>query len=177
MKRDEKVLVYDIETTGLKPWKDKVICIGLKDVRNDRTTVVMEDTEEETVTKFLQYCHSQGFDKVVGYNVSFDDRFIWAKALKYGIPCRRFFVDAYHEDLMSRMKTPVDMYSSNNPGSLDDWIYYLFGEEKSEDNGSVPRLYERGEVERIKDYCEKDVEVTWKLWDRIETVLRSDNRD
>lgn len=164
-------VVYDLETTSLKPWEGEIICIGLMDVNKEATTVIREGSEEETVRKFVEYCQDNKVEEVIGYNISFDDRYIFAKCLKYEINCDYFFNETWHSDIMEDMKTPVKMYSSNNPGGLDDWVYYLFDEEKSEENGDVPEMYENGEIERIMDYCRKDVELTYKLWKRVQRVL------
>lgn len=164
-------IVYDIETTSLKPWNGEIICIGIKDVNKEKTAVIRESSEEATVQKFIDYCQENQVEEVIGYKVDFDDRFVFAKCLEYQIPCSQFFEDAYHVDLMQKLKTPVQMYSSNNPGGLDDWVYYLFDENKSEENGEVPEMYENDEIDRIKKYCRKDVELTYQLWNRINTVL------
>lgn len=169
----ERVLVYDLESTGLDPWSSALFCIGLKDVQKDRTNVIREDCEEEMVRKFIRYVNRRNFDKVVGYNIGFDDRFIFAKCMKYDIRANGFFhsYETERVDLMDKMQLPYSSYCMNDSGSLDDWVQYLFGEEKSEDNGDIPAMIERGEYDKVESYCEKDVELTYKLWKRVQSVL------
>lgn len=163
-------LVYDIETTGLEPWKDKIICIGVADLKSDEINLFQNEDEEKLVKEFIKYVKAKEFDKVIGYNVSFDNRFIMAKCLDYKINCGFFFDQPYHIDLMNKVQNPVDMYSRNSSGSLDDWVRYLFSDGKSEDNGDIPEMYEKGQLDKIKDYCKKDVRITAKLWRRLNRV-------
>jgi len=168
-----QTLVYDLESTGLSPWEDEIICIGVWDSESEEVQVFWEDSEEETVRRFVKFVRRNGFDEVVGFNVSFDNRFVMAKCLKYQIPIGFFFnaeESPYHRDLMQELRNPVNMYSSNNSGGLDDWTSYLFEDNKEEENGDVPRLYEKGEFERIECYCRADVLRTKDLFLRMRSV-------
>lgn len=168
-----RVLIYDIETEGLNPWEDDLFCIGVKDVQNNRTFVIREETERETVRKFISFVSRRNFDTVVGYNIGFDDRFVFAKCLKYNIQTNGFFqvYETDRIDLMDKMQLPYKSYSTNDSGSLDDWTEFLFGEEKSEDNSDIPAMIDNGDYRTVEDYCEKDVELTYRLWKRVSSVL------
>lgn len=164
-------LVFDIETTSLKPWKGRIICIAMKDVKHDKTYVYQSENEQELVRKFVSYCNRRNFDQVIGYNVTFDMRYVFGKAAKYRIKAPDFFNTHYH-DLMQVMKSVRPMYSTNQPGTLDDWAKYLLDDEKLLQTENVPELYKQGEVEKINKYCRKDVELTYRLWKRTQQVLK-----
>lgn len=163
--------VFDIETTELEPWSGEIICIGIKDVETDKTHVFRGQKEEETVRSFAKYGHRRDFDEIIGYNVIFDIRYVFAKCMKYGITAGNLF-NSHYKDLMSTMKSVKPVYNHNKPGKLNQWLVHIFEEAKMLDNEDIPELYEDGEVDKIIEYCRKDVELTYKLWERSQLVLK-----
>lgn len=168
-------IIYDIETTGLEPWNSEIAVISIKHIEKNQTLSIhkKQKTEKQIVEQFLEWVDGHEVTKAIGYNIPFDDRFIFAKALEYKVDASYFFSDqCYHVDLLNYMKTPKNMPNMNKPGGLDDWVVSLFGEEKLEENGDVPGLIEDGELDRVVEYCEKDVELTYRLWKRLRQVLK-----
>ena len=78
-----KRCVLDIETEGLEPWVDRLICIGCRDVDSPKTEVFFHEDENVVLEGFLSWFNRNGFTDVIGYNISFDLRFLFAKCLKY----------------------------------------------------------------------------------------------
>ncbi len=167
---EPKRCVLDIETEGLEPWKDRLICIGCRAVDGKKTFVFFEDDEKTTLEQFLAWFNRNGFNEVIGYNLSFDMRFLLAKCLKYEIPAPELF-NALFTDVMDNVRAVRKMYSYNKPGKLDDWLQYIFGIGKLEKTGSIKNLYGRHEFTRIINYNKQDVEMTLALWQRIRIVL------
>lgn len=110
MNHDE--LVMDIETTGIEPQEHRVICIVAKDRRRDRFYTFHDEDEHTLLKDFFRFYEPRGFDRVIGYNVLFDIRFLFARAMKHGVNGRGFFRTTY-EDLMAIMKSVGYRYSPN----------------------------------------------------------------
>lgn len=165
-----KKCVLDIETEGLEPWKDKLICIGCRDTDSPKTIVFFDENEEVLLKRFLAYYVRWGFQEVIGFNVSFDLRFLFAKCLRYKLPAPKLF-NSFFTDVMDNVRAVKKMYSYNKPGKLDDWLQFIFGIGKLEKGESVKDLYERREFTRIIQYNKQDVNMTYKLWKRIRVVL------
>jgi len=160
----------DIETEGLEPWADRIICIGVRDIDSPRTKVFFNEDEESLLKSFISYCKRKHFQEVIGYNICFDMRFLFAKCLKYEIPAAHLF-DTHYIDLMDNVRSVKRMYSYNKPGKLDDWLQFLFGVGKLEKGESVIDLFEKREITRIIDYCKQDVDMTFRLWERVRMIL------
>jgi len=162
--------VIDIETSGLEPWKDRLICIGARGTDEPKTIVFFDDDEETLIKSFVSYYQQKGFGEVIGYNISFDLRFLFAKCLKYELPAPQLF-NSFFTDVMDNVRAVKKMYSYNKPGKLDQWLQFLFGIGKLEKGESVKDLYERREITRIIQYNRQDVDMTYELWKRIRLVL------
>ena len=165
-----KKCVIDIEAEGLEPWKDKIICIGARDVDNGKTVVFFDDDERVILERFIAYYKKYEFREVIGYNLSFDIRFIFAKCVKYEIPAPQLFNSTY-TDVMDNMRAVRKMYSYNRPGKLDEWLQFIFGVGKLEKGDSIKDLYKNREITRIIQYNKQDVDMTYELWKRVRLVL------
>jgi uncharacterized protein YprB with RNaseH-like and TPR domain len=165
-----KICVLDIETTGLLPWEDKLVCIGIRDVDRGKTTVFFDEDEEILLKRFVTYYERNGFHQIIGYNTSFDWRFLFGRCLKYRIPAPKLF-NSHIVDLMDNLRSVRRMYSYNKPGKLDQWLQMVFGIGKLEKGESVKDLFEKREFTRIIQYNKQDVDMTYRLWERIRFVL------
>jgi len=84
-------LVYDIETTGLDPEKEKIILIGLKDNRGYRKLLNAfgEDGEKECIIQFFEIIKELKPTIIGGYNsAAFDLPFILKRAEILGVDVR-----------------------------------------------------------------------------------------
>ena len=162
--------VIDIETTGLEPWTDRIVCIGIRDIGSSRSIVFFDENEEILVKKFISYFRRKQFKEIIGYNVNFDIRFIFTKCLKYEI-CAGYVFNAKFTDVMDNMRSVRRIFSYNKPGKLDQWLNFVFGIGKIENGESVNDMFEKREFTRIINYCRWDVDMTFRLWKRIRMVL------
>jgi DEAD/DEAH box helicase domain-containing protein len=48
---------------------------------------------------------------------------------------------------------------------LDDVAAATLGQRKSADGLAAVRWFRAGEIEKVIDYCQRDVEVTWNVYD------------
>jgi len=168
-----RVCILDIETQSLDPKEGRIICIGIKDINNGKLIVFYHDDEREMIKKFLDYYKRKGFTEIIGYNILFDVRFIFAKCLKYNLTAHEFFTSKF-TDLMWIMKSVVKCYSYNKPGTLGEWVEFVFGSGKMPLCDSVTNLYKQGKISEIIRYNKWDVEITYRLWKRINKVLNHD---
>lgn len=163
--------VLDIETEALHPVDGGIICIGIMDVDTGKILVFYDTDEEQMLRDFVDYFSKKGFQEIIGYNVLFDIRYIFARLLKYNINSLGMFRVIF-TDLMSIMKSVRSIWSMNRPGTLQEWSAFLFGEGKLVIT-SVADLYQQGLIDRLLAYNKRDVEITYCLWKRITEVLTS----
>jgi len=126
-------IVINIEATGARPWESRLIVITVRDPSDaeGQPFTFFNENEEAVVRAFLEWFEEQDIERLVGYNTSYDHRFIFACALKYRIPAPKFAaVEIY--DIMQVLTQVQRRFvpSMNKPGKLEDWTKYLFGEAK-----------------------------------------------
>jgi len=163
--------VLDIETESLDPKTGRIICIGVKDIETGEIKVFHCPNEEVMVKQFVSFFNRNKYSEIIGYNILFDIRFLFAKCLKYKISARRLFSTKF-TDLMVIMKSTRSMFSLNKAGTLDEWCEFLFRKRKTLNPEDVPLLYQGGGIDEIVEYNKNDIEMTFRLWERIEYVMR-----
>jgi DNA polymerase elongation subunit (family B) len=164
--------ILDIETTSFQPWSGRIICIGIKDACNGDVEVFYDDDEESLLMQFFRYVNKKQYDEIIGYNLAFDMRFIFARCLLYKIPTYGFF-DTIQTDLMMILKNVQRGYNYNQPGTLNDWAIGILGKRKPFENTEVPELYAEDRIQDLIEYNQNDLELTYELWMRVELVLQS----
>lgn len=166
----DKKCVIDIETESLDPKEGRIICIGVKEIGGGRSVVFYDENEEQMLRDFLDYFHNRGFNEIVGYNILFDIRYVFARCLKHDLPSNGFFKASY-TDLMHIMKSVKNAWSMNKPGKLGEWSEFLFGSGKIPLSENIREKFERGKIGEIIEYNKRDLEITFMLWERIQKVL------
>jgi len=162
--------IIDIETEDLDPKSGRIICIGVLDTATNKSWVFYDENEKQMLRDFLDFFHNRGFKEVIGYNVLFDLRYIFARCLKYNLASNSLF-KIMHSDLMHIMKSVKNVYSLNKAGTLNQWAEFLFGSGKYPLPDSIPKLFESGNISLIIEYNKRDLEITYQLWKRIQRVF------
>lgn len=167
-----KECVLDIETTDLDAKKGRIVCIGVKDESTGKTGVFFDsDDEKSMIEAFLSYFNQRKFDTVVGYNsIGFDIQFIFIRCLKYGLSVNKF-IFAKQVDLMQLLRGVRNGGYANRVYKLEDWLDFLFHQGKFKISDSVKGLWKKGKYTEIVNYNRVDVEMTSKLWKRVNKVL------
>ena len=165
-----KVLILDIEAENGSPREGRILCIGTFDVDRSKTIVFTDELERYIIERFVRYFNYRKFEQIIGYNLPFDLRFIFAKCMKYGIDGGLLF-KARTVDLMRIMKSINGMPSMNRPGKLGEWGEYLFGFGKLKKACSVNKLFQQKRFSEMVDYNKQDLKLTYLLWRRSEMVL------
>jgi DEAD/DEAH box helicase domain-containing protein len=151
----DDIVVLDLETQYIASevggWgniRDMQLAVGVTyHAREDAYRTYVEEDAEDLVSVL------RAADLVVGYNlVRFDYEVL-----------RR-----YTTDLLDDLPT-VDMLADIHRAlgrrlKLDDVAAATLGQGKSADGLQAVRWFRQGEVERVIDYCRRDVEVTWQVY-------------
>lgn len=96
----------------------------------------------------------QAADRVIGYNLlGFDYEVLQAYAQK-----RLSFPPTV--DMLVHLERALGWRPK-----LDDVVAATLGERKSGDGLDAVRWFRQGRLDLVAEYCKKDVEVTWKLYD------------
>lgn len=162
--------VLDIETTSFQPWSGRIICIGIKDTNTGKISIFQNKDEETILLQFFKYLNKKNFSEIIGYNLGFDVRFLFAKCLQYKLPSHDFF-SKQQTDLMMILKNVKGGYNFNKPGTLDEWAQSILGKRKLFHNYQIPQMYRQGRIQDIVNYNKNDLEITYELWKRIVFVL------
>jgi len=168
-------LIIDIETTGILPWESRLICISLMDPADPDLEVITiyDEEEEKTVRIFIEVLQQNGIEELIGYNLLFDYRFIFAKCLRYRIAAPILDEQKLYDimEIMEKGRRGF-VYGRNKPGRLEDWTKFLFGESKLMTNREMLQAWGEGRVDDIIKYNRDDVRKTYKLWALAQLVLQ-----
>ena len=160
-------LIINIETTGVKPWESRIIAIGVLDPNQLEPQAMnfIEETEEKTLDAFIQFWKSTNYTTLIGYNVSFDYRFLYALMQKY-----RKTVETWKEtdlyDLMQQQKQVKNefVFGFNPTGKLEEWTTYLFGTKPYAEQKQVFAWYKEKNVEEIVNFNTDKLLKAYLLW-------------
>jgi uncharacterized protein YprB with RNaseH-like and TPR domain len=160
---NNKSMVIDIETNAFSPFQGRIICIGVKDVETEEFICFQDEHEESMLVQFLGYFNKKKFLEIIGYNLPFDIRFLLGRFLHFKLPASSVY-RAEHTDLMRILRGYRGFVKYDRAGTLDEWGRLLTGEGKLQLDESVPSLYRKGEIDLIKKYNQRDVELTYKIY-------------
>ena len=150
-----RVVTFDIETAN---WMDetgsgnpadlKIAVVGIHDSETDSYSCFLENELSE-LWKILERT-----DVLVGYNSNHFD-----------IP----LLNKYYPGDLTRVRSldlMQEVYGSlGRRLKLDSLAEATLGEGKSADGHQSLKWWRAGEVEKVKEYCKKDVELTKRLFD------------
>ena len=64
--KKRKQAIIDIETTTFIPWENgRIICIGHKDLKNNKITVYQDEDERTLITTYINNFHNSLAEKVL----------------------------------------------------------------------------------------------------------------
>lgn len=160
-------LIINIETTAVKPWESRLVCIGVLDPNalEPKAINFIRESEEATIDEFLEWFEASGYTSFVGYNVSFDYRFIYAVCQKYRRTAKNF-MSAKLQDLMQIQKQVKEefVFGFNPNGTLEEWSTYLFGTVPYAPQKQVFKWIEERNVDEIINFNSDKLAKTYMLW-------------
>jgi hypothetical protein len=133
---DKKIVVFDMEATGVNPWDYRMLGGSFWEL--DKPITAMETffgfDEEEVTRQCAEYLNRVKPDIMVCYNNGYDQRCLLTRFMLYQVPVPGW--NAIEQtDMMEVLKkgTTQSIYSSQGAGSEETWLKYFFNESKPYD--------------------------------------------
>ena len=164
----ERELLINLETTDLLPFKGRIYSIAFLDLSDPTAEIkiAVSNDEDVLVNGFLDFFESENYTKLVGYNVAFDYRFIFAKMMKYRRPSKAW-KDVELRDVMQIMQQVKEafVFGYNKPGKLDEWGKELLGKGKYGAQDLMLKKYISGDFDYCRAFQNRQIELTKGLYD------------
>jgi uncharacterized protein YprB with RNaseH-like and TPR domain len=163
------VIYFDIETTGLNPYRDKILTIQVKKGDEINLWTIWEENDELImIKKFLAYIEPIfGSESIIGYNcLKFDVPFIHARLNKYDA------MDANAYELLHNKKW-IDLYQfqGDNYISMDRWLDAYGIERQCPYSGrDIPWLYKEKMYKEIEEHAVDDLIVCEHLVQKLKQL-------
>ena len=177
-----KALVFDIETSDLRPDWGTTLCIGYKWIGDKKPTVlsIMDyDGWQENVTddkRLIETFHKVMMESqmyISFYGKDFDLKWLNSKFLEYGLP---ILPSTAHVDLYYTAKGNLNLSRK----SLDNLSKFLgLKKKKYYVEGAIWKLARVGKPDAIKkliDHCAADVEITEEAYYKLRGFVRQHPR-
>jgi len=168
LKSDERDLLINIETTGLKPYDSRIISIAWLDLNdpNDDIKVITGDDEEDLINTFFDVFEQGNFTRIVGWNVSFDYRFIWGIASLYRRQIPRWIKIKLRDvqQIYQQVKEEY-VYGYQSPDKQENWSKFLFGRGKYSPQEEVLKRYLIGDFNFVSAFNIQQIENLRNLYD------------
>lgn len=162
-----KELIVNVETTGVLPFEANAFSIAYIDLSaaTPETVVMINDNEEELINEFLDWFDSQNFTRIVGFNVSFDHRFIFAKACRYRRVAQKW-ANVQMRDIMQILKQVQEafVFTQNKPGTLDEWGNELLGYGKLAPQEDMLKAFLAQDWEYVTAYNSRQAQLVYDLY-------------
>jgi hypothetical protein len=134
--KDEKILVFDCETTGTNPWDYKFLVVSFWDLSKPVSTIItFSGWDEEKLTKEVAaYLNEEKPDAMVDYNDGYDQRCLLTRFMLYQVPVPGWNNIKFYDPMNILKKgTTQNIYSSQGAGTEEQWLQFFFGESKPYD--------------------------------------------
>lgn len=153
-------MLIDIETTGLNPLEDRILCISL--IKENIVISFIGEDEKKILTDFWET-----FDgEFVGYNSdTFDIPFIIKRSLINNIKTKIIVESIDIRKVVNCFKYSYNKYEK---GKLSDWAKILEIEIKTDNGEKMAEFYRDKRWIDIKAHCEEDIYILKKLVERCE---------
>ncbi|MFW6048713.1 MAG: ribonuclease H-like domain-containing protein [Candidatus Bipolaricaulota bacterium] len=143
--------------------------VSLEDNRS-----IYRGSETQILEEFWRYV-SSGVGRIITYNGrAFDGPFLTLRSALLGVkPTRSFLPYRYSFRRHCDLAEVVSFHGARGLETLDFWCRRAgIGSPKSELDGSqVGAAYQRGEIEKIGEYCLRDARATAKLFEVLKPVV------
>jgi len=151
----------DIETIGLNPMEDRIICISISNIDSEAIKTIYGEDESVTLETFWNWIDNN--EQVLTYNGdSFDIPFIITRSLINKVKIKKL----KNTDLRKVVTSFFTSYNKYAKGKLSDWATILNIEIKTEDGEKMKEFFENKEWSKIKEHCEEDIIITKALYKR-----------
>jgi len=170
---DKVTVVFDLETTGVKPWESRLVCGTFWNISEGKINMATfyDESEKALVEEIFEYLGTMNVEVLVGYNIAFDIQMLQSRSLAYMVPCDLLW-NAELYDVMSVLKTGREryLYNTNKAGTLEDWGRYIYGERKPFTIEECFTAWEKKNAEPFIIRNRWDVAMTGDLYMLIKTM-------
>lgn len=159
------------KNTALNGNFGRVFCVGyIKEPPKTNKASIIKGKEKDILEEFWEI--ARDVDLFIGHNIiDFDLPFIYKRSIIHGVePTRKLNFARYRSEPMYDTLREWEKWSLRSQTSLDT-LAKILGLPTSKDdiNGSqVYETYLKGETARIYKYCKKDVELTRKIYYKMQ---------
>lgn len=155
--------IFDIETTGLDPMKDRILCITLQNVEQDSPASFYGEDEKLILQQFWMAIGT--CEAIIGFNSEdFDIPFLIKRSIINDVKVKKDFISIDLRKVANGFKYSYNKYTT---GKLKDWAEILGYFIQTEDGEMMPQYYEQKNWKAIRAHCEEDVLITHKLFHKI----------
>ncbi len=152
-------LIFDIETSGLSPIKDRISCICCS--FEDTKLCFSGDFEGKILEDFSLFLKDKFVVKLVSYNGwSFDIPFLRVRAMVNKVKLPSYFWDD------KKIVDPFNILARSKSGKQSEFGL-LFGKETLGTGLECLSLLEKGNFSAIEKHCLSDIEVLTEIYDRM----------
>jgi len=127
------IVIIDTETTGVEPWNDRVLVVGLWDISEPESQIASfwGLDEQKVITDAVAWLNAKNPTILVSYNFGFDERHLLSRAMFYQLQMP-WWEACHHQDMMDILKRGVlsGPGSSQSPGSVEQWETYFWDTKK-----------------------------------------------
>lgn len=158
-----------IEKTSFDGAFGRIACISYG-INNDVVKTITKENEKEMLQEFWQV--AKNIDLFVGFNIiDFDMRFIIQRSIIWGVqPTQNLSFARYRSSPMYDVMYEWSKWNTQDKVSLDALAKAL-GIPSSKggaiEGKDVAKAYEDGRIQEICEYCERDVELTRKIYKKM----------
>jgi len=153
---------WDVETTGLEPFKDRILCITIMNVDTLAIQSFCQEDEQQLIKDFWDAVKNA--DMLIGFNShTFDYPFVIQRSLFYAITVNK---NIKQIDLRKESTGFWESYNKFAKGKLSDWAEKFGVPVDTEDGSKMPGLFLQGKWKEVQEHCEEDVKICKRLYDR-----------
>jgi hypothetical protein len=169
------------KTMATSPFFGEIACIGIMKVtsNNEYDTIAITGTEEQILKKWWQII-SKHRGLFVHFNgLGFDVPFIVKRSLKHKIlPTNQSFLDTrrflkYPHFDVYQILGDFDRWNSASLNLASDWLGFETPKGGEVVASNVYDAYKKGEIDKIAEYCLKDVETTFKIYNMLKAYTHN----
>jgi len=173
---DLKLLFFDIETTGLNPFEDRISIISISDGEFIRDIPARDESKA-----ILEFVRSTWGTVLIGYNIKgFDLPFITTRAIINRIPLD--IIAQIHQNMKVDLMTVVRRYMLVNNYQKHSLVYVhslVTGEDLGDCSGaeaaSFGKKYLDGDneaLDKVRHHCHMDLERLHDMYYRMRDLIR-----
>lgn len=158
--------IYDIETTGLNPLSDRVLCISLRNVEHDLAVSFYGENEKRVLEQFANAIRSS--EELIGFcNKQFDWLFVLQRCIVNNVKIKNIKQFDIREFVTQGNKFVK--------GTLRNWARELAFDINTLDGKNMKSMYEKKDWKAIKAHCEEDVNITHLLYTKVYRLILEDS--